>query len=224
MKRIAAIFATLAFGLAAMAQDDCTTTWPYIYSNFQKATIHMIGRPAQEESVNIHTLHSKLHFIDAKGMIQEMNLNKILVVELAGGDRYAVVDGSMMQMLVNKEKGFVGLRRLADIAALNETGGAYGTSSASSSTMKLSSVDVAGANVGHMEMLQHKHDGEALNLKETYYIVVGNNCCKASKKDIGDLAGAEHQNELKTFLKEHKIKWKDAESLSELIDLVAAWL
>lgn len=206
--------------ITAHAQD-CTTTWPYLYQDFVPATLHLSGAPARQELVNIHTLRSKLHYIDAKDQIKELDLKDILIVELNSGDKYAVVNFGMMQMFCNSEQGFVGLQKTADLAALNETGGAYGTSSASSSTMKVSSIEVAGANVPHMELLQHKGDGESLPLKQSYYLVVAGKCIKASKKDVGAAVKPEFQNDLKAFMKANKIKWNSPESLSALIPFLA---
>lgn len=219
MKKIALLAASLLVTLSAFAQDETSTAWPYLYPEFREGTIYMAGGNTIVHTMNVHTLHGRLHYID-NGVVKEAMATDILVVRI-GDEKYMYVEGNLTKVLAENPDGFVSALILGDFASLSEAGGAYGSSTSASATRKLSSIEVSGrVNQNHMEMWQSRHDGQTCSLVYTYYITCAGKVYKATKKDIEYSFDDSRKAEFKAFLKTHKIKWKDAASLLELTEFL----
>lgn len=203
------------------AQNEPTTTWPYLYSEFTDGELQMVQGSPKPGKYNIHLLHSTLHFIDGE-LIREAATFEIFSVKI-GDDIYANVGGKMMKVLAKSDNGFVAEESVADFAELNNTGGAYGSSSNSISTQALSSLEGIGgtrSNMNHMELKNSKHDGDILPLKVKIYLVVPGYQIYASKKDVSEISGIDKKH-VNAFIKEKQIKWKDPNSLLAIVDYLA---
>lgn len=201
-----------------------TTSWPYLYEDFQAGELKKnVGAPI-EGTYNIHIHLGTLHFIE-DGMIREVLPSEVFSVKI-GMDYYASVGGTIMKVLAQSDNGFVAKETLADIAALNNTGGAYGSSSNSIATQALSSMEGIGgtrSNMNHMELKNSKDEGQILPVKEKLYLVLPTNVVYAAKKDVSEIYGVD-KKALNTFLKENKVKWQDPQSLIVLLDYLTTIL
>lgn len=220
MKRISVILAVLFASLILSAQDECSTKWPYLYKDFTEGTIYKKGGEKFVHQVNIHTLRGRLHYID-KGLIKEVISSDVLLVTI-GEDTFMSVKGDMMKVVAKKDGGFIAALILGDFSNLNDTGGAYGTSTTNSATQKLTGVEIGGyVNQNHMELLENRNNGELVSLEKTYFLVTPDFSCKASRKDLEENFTPEQKAEFKTWLKSNKIKWNDPQSLLSLVDFVS---
>lgn len=218
MKKIATLIIAIAACIAASAQE-CSTSWPYLYPEFREGTIYMKGGTKIQQQINVHVLKGRLHYID-KGVIKEAMTADVLVVKV-GDDQYMAVGGDIMKVMASEERGFVAAHILGDFNKLSDTAGAYGTSTTNSSTTKLSSIDVAGkVNQNHMEMWENRHNGESVDLVYNYYIVTPEQIYKATRKTIDEVLEPERKAAFKTWLKSHKIKWNNAESILTVLDFL----
>ena len=225
MKRIATIVAALLLGITAFADDYTpTTTWPYIYEDFIPGEIVTTAGGKKSLKINISLAKANVHFIDGD-MISELSNFDIASVKI-GSDTYVNAAGKLMKVLAENENGYVVEGYDVDFAKLNSTGGAYGSSSNTLGTMNLSSLEVIGASstgqggsVNHMELKANKEAGQTLPLISRKYIFAAKKTILANKGEIGDLVG---KDKLKTFLKANKVKWNDAWSLLQIVDLVSA--
>ena len=207
-------------GLSAQDSEP-TTTWPYIYPEFQSGELKTLTGAPVQGAFNIHVLESRLHFIE-DGMIREMLPSEILSLK-AGDDYFASVSGKMMKVLAKSDHGFVAEEVLVDVAKLNSTGGAYGSSSNSISTQALSSMEGIGgtrSNMNHMELKNAKDEGSPLPVIVKKYLVFPGYVVYAAKPNVSRLVGID-KDELNAFLKENKIKWKDEQSLLMVLDFIS---
>lgn len=198
-----------------------TTTWPYVYSDFQQGQLKKIGGAVVDGFYNVHLAEGRLHFIE-DGMIREAAPYEIFSVKI-GPDFYAGVNGAVLKVLAQSDNGMVVQEVKADFAALNATGGAYGSSSNSISTQALSSLEGIGGtrtNMNHMELKNSKDEGEILPVISKIYLLLPGNLVFAAKKDVSEIEGID-KKALNVFIKENKIKWKDPQSLIVLLDYVA---
>lgn len=217
MKKIVFILIAVmaSFGLQA---QKCSTMWPYLYPEFTEGTIYMKGGQKVVQQVNVHTLKGRLHFID-KGVIKEAVSDEVLLLQI-GEEKYMCVNSDIMKVMASEERGFVAALILGDFQKLNNTSGAYGTSTTNSATQKLTSIDVAGkVNQNHMELWENRHNGEQVDLVNKYFIVTPEQTVPATRKDI-ESAFPDRKDELKTWLKSNKIKWNEPESLMTLLDFI----
>jgi len=219
----AAIAALLSLGIqSAKAQNfEPTTTWPYAYEDFMPGKLVMNTGKVVEGSYNICLDNSSVHFIDGS-LVKQASPVEVTSVQI-GKDIYVNASGKMMKVLQKSDKGVVAEGVSIDYARLNETGGAYGSSSNSIATTSLSSLEGIGgtrSNMNHMELKNSKSDGKTLTLNKKYYLVFGGKCVYATKRDVQDMPGVD-KDKLKAFLKSNKIKWKDPVSLIALVDYLA---
>jgi len=222
MKRIFLLIACWAMAVTAQAQIEAYTSWPYYYPDFQEGTMILNNGQTRKMPINIHLLKGDLHFIDGKGLIQMAPAGQFSGIQI-GDDTFRRVEGYLMQVTPGPdEKNFVAVRRIADLTSVNETGGAYGLSSTTASTQRITSVDLPGfVNTSHMELMRNRENGQKLKIKSEYYIVIDGNAVKATKKDFAAAVGKEREAALKQFLKKNKINWKDEQSLLKLFDFLA---
>ena len=209
----------VASAICAMAQITAYTTWPYYYPDFQQGTMILSNGQQKVMPINIHLLKGDLHFIDGNGIIQSAPAGQFAAIQI-GSDVFRRVDGLLMKVTPGPDaKNFVAVRHMADLQSLNETGGAYGTSATTASTQRITSVDLPGfVNTSHMEIMQNRENGKKLNIKSEYFVVIGGNAVKASKRAVTEAAGPERAAAFKAFLKKNKINWKKEESLLKLFD------
>lgn len=223
MKRTVLSIVALALSLCSLVAQDYrpTTTWPYLYADFQQGMLKKHQGEPVEGTYNIHLYKGTLHFIE-NGMIREASSVEVFSMK-TGQDYYANVGGTMMKVLAQSDNGFIAKEIIADIAALNATGGAYGSSSNSIATQALSSLEGIGgnrSNMNHMELKNSKDDGQILPVKEKLYLVMPGKIVFAAKKDVSGIDGLDSK-ELTAFIKENKIKWRDPQSLIVLLDFIS---
>ncbi|SKC63376.1 hypothetical protein SAMN06298214_1841 [Bacteroidales bacterium WCE2004] len=214
---------SLAFVLVLLAScilraQECSTAWPYLYPSFTEGSVVLNNGTKSQQTLNVHILHGALHYID-NGIVKEAQLADVLYAQI-GDDRYMNVDGQMMKIVASSELGFVALQSLGDFERLLEGSGAYGTSNTTSATRKLSSLEIAGINQNHMEMWESRHGGERVNLVNKYFVVVPGGFFEASRRGIESGLDEAGKAAFKSWLKSHKIKWKEPESLLTLVDFL----
>lgn len=197
--------------------QECTTMWPYIYPEFKEGVLYMTGGGKLEGKFNVHVQESRLHYL-YDNIIKETSSEDIVLAKI-GVDTYMSFEGQLMKVVGSEERGFVATLILGDFDKLTNSGGAYGGSSNSSATMKLSSVEIGGKSiVNHMELRQNKENALPLPLKYRYFIATKGVLYPATKKGIASKLDKIQQDEFKKFLKANKIKWKDPQSLLTLLD------
>ena len=197
--------AVLAIGPFMMASaQKPTTTYPYLYPQFTDGRVVMETGNMNEKKLNIHLRADKLHYID-NDIIKEAFLNDVKAVEI-GNDIFIPVFGRMMKVIAKNDNGCVAAEILGDFEAAREAKGAYGTSSTSSSTMKLTSLQTdAQVNQNYMNIFNEKEEGMELRVRTTYYLITPKFKVKANKKDVDTSLPAYAATDYKSFLKSHKV-------------------
>ncbi len=218
----------LTFGLLVAAVFVCRaqdsfepkTSWPYVYRDFTAGTVTRPNGQEVEGLYNINVSTGRVHFIDGD-YIHEAKPSDVNVVTI-GSDLFANVGGRMMQVVAGKGKNFIAHDTEINYVDLNATGAAYGSSSASVSTRKTTSIDGMDGpvNMNHMELKNGKDDGKVLPVLEKLYIVVMPNYSYAGKKDLMEMTGID-KDAMKAFLKDTKIKWSDPKSLMQIVEFLA---
>lgn len=219
MKRILTTMLASAFALCLNAQNyEPTSTWPYIYPEFTEGTLSFNVSGEREGLYNIHILEDRLHFIDGE-IIREASPDDVYSVKI-GNEIYLNAGGTMMKVLAQSEAGVVLQETIVDKVKLNSSGAAYGASSNSMATRSLSSLERTGSmtNINHMELKNARNDGEILPVARKIYLMSGGKLMLASRKDVTEAVGAPA---MKAFLKTHKIKWKDPQSLLLVVDFLS---
>ena len=224
MKRMLILLTSLfASATLAHAQYEPTSTWPYIYDEFQDGVLLWVGGKEKPGKYNINLVDKKLHFIEGD-YIKAANMVEIASVRI-GQDVYQNAAGEMLKVLSMSDKSLVLEDHDINFAALNETGGAYGSSSTTIGTTALSSLEGIGAtnassNINHMELKLNKENGKLLTLIDKKYLFVKGRKIQATKKAVMDLPDLDNDT-AKAFLKEKKTKWNKVPDLQTVGDFLA---
>ncbi len=219
MKRLI-LFCLVMLSSVAYGQKECTTTWPYLFSEFTKGTIFFVDGRSVEREVNVHLQESHLHYLD-NSIIKQTDGTKIKSVRV--GDRNFIFFNRMLvEVEAACEQGFVGNVVLADYDRLNEATGAYGTTSNVSATRDVTSLeDIGGSsniNTNHMELKRNSKEGKLLYLNTTRYLVSGLTIYKATKSGVNRELDKDAKKAFKSFDKEHKIDWDDPKSIIKVLE------
>ena len=223
MKKIIVLLLLVTTALTVSAQKySPNTKWPYVYENFTEGTIFFEGNKKTKAQLNIHLLGNKLHYLADDGRIFTSDDKDVIRVEI-GSDAYIYSDHKLVRIVaVDKTNLLVELTK-ADFDALFTSTGAYGASLNSSSSRDLSSLDLGGLENAELgRMLQEKNDGRDIPLKKQYLFILGGKQIEAVKKSVESVLNADGQKEWKDFQKQNKIKWKNEESLSQVLTFITS--
>ena len=217
-KTITAMLLFFAAGMLVRAQAP-TTTYPYLYPVFRQGVVVMDGGKRIDRQLNIHLRKAHLHYLE-NDIIKEAFLNDVIAVEV-GDDVYIPVFDEMMKVVAKNDKGCVAAEILGNFEEAKEAKGAYGTSSATSATMKLTSVQADNViNQNHMNIFNSKREGTELDLVTKYYVVTPKFKTRATKKDIEAALPTDMMDGWKPWLKAHKIKWNEPQSLLQVLEFL----
>ena len=223
MRKIIVLLLLVTTALTVSAQKySPNTKWPYVYENFTEGTIFFEGNKKTKAQLNIHLLGNKLHYLADDGRIFTSDDKDVIRVEI-GSDAYIYSDHKLVRIVaVDKTNLLVELTK-ADFDALFTSTGAYGASLNSSSSRDLSSLDLGGLENAELgRMLQEKNDGRDIPLKKQYLFILGGKQIEAVKKSVESVLNADGQKEWKDFQKQNKIKWKNEESLRQVLTFISS--
>lgn len=220
MKRIVCMAVMLLLSAVGLLAQSPTTTYPYLYDTFTPGTVVMTDGNRESRQMNVHLRAGRLHYLD-NGIIKEAFLNDVAAVEI-GDDVFLPVFTSVMKVVAKNDNGCVVLQQLGDFEAALSGTGAYGISASSSATMKLTSIQTESqVNQNYMNIFNEKEEGVDLKIISTYYIVTPKYKVKAMRADIESSLPAEKAAQLKTYIKEKKVKWKSPQGLLPMVDFLA---
>ena len=221
MRKVFSVIGLLLLTVVAHAQKfEPNTKWPYVYEHFTPGTIYFEGNEKSSADMNIHLWGNVLHYVKADGKIYQSDDRKVVRVEI-GTEAYLYSDHKLMQLIANEGTNLLVLLTKGDFDAMRSSGGgAYGSSLNSSASRDLSSLgfDLGGLDQPELGlMLQEKKEGRTIPLVYQYFFIIGGQQIEATKKGVAKFLGDAKADAWKQFQKEHKIKWKQEESLKEVL-------
>lgn len=221
MKKLISILILACATLSVFAQKyEPNTKWPYLYENFTDGTIFLEGNKKTQSQLNIHLWGNKLHYLTDNQRIFQSNDKGVVRVEI-GNDAYIFCDHQLVKIIAAEQNNLVVKLTKGDFDALFTGTGAYGSSLNSSATRDLSSLDLGGLDTPELgRMLQERSDGREISLKYLYYFIIGGKQVEANKKEVESLLNTDGQKEWKAFQKQNKIKWKNEESLKQVLSFI----
>lgn len=229
MKRLLSILAGLLLTVAAIAQKyEPTANWPYMYPDFMDGELLLMNKAPNRAKFNIHLNLSKLHYIDRKGKIKEVDTWGVTGLVI-GEDTFRFVGGKMLKVMAEAEGGVVVREPRPNYSAIVKNDGAMGTTGLNSTTTKtfLYNENAINQYNGYLltddykELHAMKDQSERLPVNSSLFLVIGNEQIPANRKSVSDLPGIDKKTFSK-FLKSEKIKWNDVEDLVKVLDYITA--
>ena len=220
--RLLTLIAALLLASASwLGAQPYTTTWPYLYSDFQDGVIYMTGGQKIYHKLNVHLMKGRLHYLD-NDVVKEAFAGDIFYAEIdPESDKFMVVNGDMMKVVAEQPGGFVADHITGDFDALLTGTGAYGMQANTEAVQSYSSLNIQGAvNVNHMLLLQEKDSGQEFDLRHEYFIVTGGKVYPAHRTDILKMLPPDRRKDFTAFVKANKIRWNRPDRLILLVDFL----
>jgi hypothetical protein len=217
MKTYLSAFLFVCFIANTYAQKYSPTThWPFLYEDFQNGTVYFSDSAKdKQQKLNIHLLHATLWHVDGENVL--LSDPKGIIKVSIGTDSFIYMNGELVRLvktagdyaLVESVKGNYN-------AIVSPGSGAYGMSTQSLSASKQSSIGV----MNYMQTMLDKKEGANLPLIRKYYFILSERIVQATRKEVEKAVSKESLPTLRAFVKEHKIKWNEEESLISLLDFL----
>ncbi len=229
MKAFLTIFAGLLLTVAMFAQNDYpTANWPYMYPDFMEGELYLMNKAPNRTKFNIHLNLNKLHYIDRKGKIKEVDTWGVTGLVI-GEDKFHFVGGKMLKIMAETEGGFVVKESRPNYSAIVKKDGAMGTTGLNSTTTKtfLYNENAINQYNGYLltddykELHAMKDQSERLPVTSNLFLVIGNDQIPANKKAVSDLPGVD-KKDFSKFLKSEKIKWNEVTDLVKVLEYITA--
>lgn len=196
-----------------------TTKWPYLYKDFSNGVVYFADNSKVNASVNVHLLHSTLHYLKGE-LIYQVEPKDLVRVEI-GSEYFIYIDNQLTRVVKSSGNNLLTSLSMGDFDALLKPTGAYGISTSVSATRDLSSLEIGGlVNMNHRQMLVEKEDGKSLPIKQEYLFVIDGKAISASKKNLEKSLAGKYKENFDTFLKNNKMRWKDESQLIKLFEYV----
>lgn len=211
------------YDIQVVVQDYIpTTTWPYLFENFQDAIIYTeSGKSQQQVKANLHLEYCTLQYLEGDKIIQ-VEPHDILKVVM-NGETFIYMNGELVQ-LIGVEAGNAIVKRVkVNVSSLivSSGSGAYGMGTDVSASKKVRSLQISGiTNMTYSQMKVEQNEGKELSLDIEFFFLLndGKEIIKATKREVEKSLGDNGKTKLKAFLKQNKIKWKEEASLIKLLE------
>lgn len=210
------------------ATYEPTSNWPYLIEDFSKGTILLAKDTVSRARLNIHLRSEKLQCIDENGNIAQVifpNVNGIVINNVV----YRFVEGKPMRQVWAEEGIMLMDYEYVDFELI-DNGYMQGLASYARNNSDVSmranwnghlnyrNIHMPGEfNEAYEELRAKRSDGQILSLKHTYYLVIGEQSCRASQKDCESILSKDQAKRLKSYVKDKKLKWKNAEDLKSIL-------
>lgn len=221
--KVLAIATLLCAATAGFAADyEPTEGWPYLFDDFEPATVYYRNSAPAHANINIHLFNNTLHFIDGEDIKAASNA---LYIDSVVCDNNTVLEHKgkyYVERLYATPHVLVGRTCEADFSSMNKGSGAYGMGTSVSATQNVAAFDDYG-NVAarkYNETKADRYNSSTLPTITRFTIVTDEDICHATKRGVNGILSKEERKAFNAFLKENKIKWKEAESLQKVADFL----
>lgn len=196
-----------------------TDKWPYVYEEFQKATlINVDGKGDQEALVNICVADNHIHYVRAKDEVILDMLSRNLKDIIIQDKEYTVVGSQVLEKVLENENGSILKGKMINYDEMNKVDIGYGisTNNYSASNLDMTQVLIPGSlNQRVRNALEAREYEQSLVVDDVLYLYDGEQLVKATKSDFINAYG---KSETASFLKQNKIKWGQPESMIKAIE------
>ncbi len=203
-----------------------TTTWPYLYEEFQPGKVVTFqGAQLEYDKLNVYLGDGSVHYVD-DGTIMRADVGSVLTLTV-GEDVYFYCGGRMNKLLRRTASGAaVVLRITVDEDAMSKSNIGYGTSSVASTSGLATYALGADTTISGMaipvsksmdDVLSGRSEGENLILKEVLGLAIRGSFVPATRNDVFNIPGVD-KKALKDFIKTEKIRFSKVDDLEKLVE------
>lgn len=211
-------------GLCAQTWEP-TTMWPYLFEDFTDASLTFRSGETGKARVNIHLLRNDLHYLNGSKIFTNDDQNNVARIVTADSTEFVRCENYFVEVLGETPQAIVGRRTNGDFDRLNQSTGAYGTSSSTSAVDNLSNLQIGGiTNLNYDLIRVERENSQTLPLSVRFCFVIDGKIYNANKRTISKLLPKESQKEFNAFLKKNKVKWNQEEGLRLVLEYISPLL
>ncbi len=217
----AVFFMAMAVSVSAYGKDfEPTTTWPYLFEDFQTGLItNFRGIEISHKQLNISLLKGRAHYMQGDKLMEvEMGTITTLII---GEETFVPASGRLVKVIRATENGMTALSTVINVEEMNRPEASYGGSPVSSVQAVNPWATGAMADIKTVNDLS-KTGGEPLILKETRGIVYKRMFYPALRNVILNIPGVD-KDAVKKFMKDNKIRLTDDEDLLKLAEFIGTF-
>jgi hypothetical protein len=205
----------LAPALPARAQTYAPTAgWPFLYEEFQPGAIFFANDATPgEQLLNIHLLNVSLWRREGDDLLMAdpRGISRIVIA----ADTFIYLNGQLARLIrAAGEAQLVLLVKGNYNALISASSGAYGMSAQSSAATNMTGI----SHINYTQMKIEEADNRPLPLIRQHYFIFGDKIVAASRRELEKALPPAGVPKLRAFVKAHKIKWTDPQSLILLLD------
>lgn len=195
-------------------------SWPFLYEDFTEGVVCSdSGDDILTGKINVSVLNQKLYYIKGEN-IMEADMIKVFSIRV-GQDIFVNVAGKLYKVLAESKGGAAVRAIYLDTEQLNKASIGYGVTSSVAATQNVAGLAMdsnVGININ--QAIASKEGGKEIPIAEkTYILFCRNRIVPALRREVMDILGLD-KDKAKAFFKEHKIKWSQPESLTEVADFL----
>ena len=184
----------------------------YLFPEFTKGEVIFIGEPIANGNLNYNMLFGEMHFLDNNQQVMALSdIKNVLMVNIDNRKFYPFFQNEFTEELLSTDYCSLRMRHKASVAEHGKKG-AYGMTSATSSSKSLTSMN----NVG----LQFNLNPEATLLVSMNYFfyLVGTNGKHKLIKNTKTFTKQfpKNKTQIETFVKENRIRFNNSDDLKAL--------
>lgn len=199
----------------AKYSEKVTDKWPYLYEEFQEGLLYFDGTKVSKASFNVDVANQSLVYFEDDQKLKSISKSITIDSLLLGSTKFFKI-GDMYEVLAQHGKKALLRKVRIDLNAASETGGGYGTGSATDATTRLTSVDVANyTGVAYEVMKLELGKGKAFETITGYYLIddPANTPERATRKAFENLFT---KTDVKALVKAGNLKMNRQEDLVTL--------
>lgn len=212
-----------------------TINWPYLLDDFYYGTIVLNTDTVSKTRMNFHLRSEGLYCIDKSGKVARVVFPNMQCV-IIKNQVYRFVDNKPMLQVYAESDALLMDYQFIDYDLMDNSymeGLALYAKQTSDNNMTMhlnphfnyKTIHMRGEfNESYAEMRNNWYDGKELPMKQHYYFVVRDKAIHATLSECNKLLDKEAQKRLKDLIKARKLKWKNKDNLTVILQFMKAEL
>jgi hypothetical protein len=210
------ILSTITFSQQELNTPKITLNSQYLLIKFVDGVIFLNDETFVHTKLNYNILSEQLH-IREKNKIQKLNNPKIDSVRFHNMT-YVNVDSKFYQSIYRNDRFHLLYHRKPNLRDLNTVDGAYNITTETSSVTKLNNFSLPSGDSREIVILEDD-TGKEVRTTDQFYILKNNQTTFVTKANLYKIS-AKSKEEIKQFLKKHKLKVNNKEDLIKILDFL----
>ena len=197
-----------------------TSSWPFYFNDFVEATVSFNDNNSsvKKTSVNINLFTGELQYIDNSGVIRILeNIEEVHKITVGNNLEFVFVDGFTQRVVLESNNYLITQQAKGNIADVQDSKGAYGGSTATSSVNSVEGKLIGGVNnFDYTYMIENK-GGTSFKPEIRYYLKGKDFEMILNKRNIKKYFPSNYK-EIISFIKSEKLSLKNEESFPVLLN------